>query len=106
MLLIVAFKNNKLTKSSKTVLLHSLEIFRNCSADRSEATFPAAKFIYCLFHQSQSVFRSLKKKGLILLYDNNEVKALLRCLSALAFLPVDEVDIGFDNVQLLLRQRS
>lgn len=60
--------------------------------------FPATIFNYCLFHQSQAVFGSLKKKGLLQLYDTDDVKSLLRSLSALAFLPVDEVAIGFDEV--------
>uniref|UniRef100_A0A915ET50 MULE transposase domain-containing protein n=1 Tax=Ditylenchus dipsaci TaxID=166011 RepID=A0A915ET50_9BILA len=60
--------------------------------------FPGAAFSFCLFHLSQNVFMSLKKKGLATLYYNAELKTLLRCLSALAFLPVAEVGLGFDEV--------
>uniref|UniRef100_A0A915D9N5 L-aminoadipate-semialdehyde dehydrogenase-phosphopantetheinyl transferase n=2 Tax=Ditylenchus dipsaci TaxID=166011 RepID=A0A915D9N5_9BILA len=67
--------------------------------------FPMAEFNYCLFHQSQAVFSSLRKKGLLPLYNNADVKMLLRCLSALAFLPVNEVTLGFGGVVAALEEK-
>uniref|UniRef100_A0A915DE71 FLYWCH-type domain-containing protein n=1 Tax=Ditylenchus dipsaci TaxID=166011 RepID=A0A915DE71_9BILA len=68
--------------------------------------FPTAVFKYCLFHFSQSLFRNFSSRGLIQLYTNPEVKKLFRCYTALAFLPVDEVKRGFEDISYAIQAKS
>uniref|UniRef100_A0A915EQE9 MULE transposase domain-containing protein n=1 Tax=Ditylenchus dipsaci TaxID=166011 RepID=A0A915EQE9_9BILA len=67
--------------------------------------FPTAVFKYCLFHFSQSLFRNFSSRGLIQLYTNQEVKKLFRCYTALAFLPVDEVKRGFEDISYAIQAK-
>uniref|UniRef100_A0A915DYB7 MULE transposase domain-containing protein n=2 Tax=Ditylenchus dipsaci TaxID=166011 RepID=A0A915DYB7_9BILA len=67
--------------------------------------FPTAVFKYCLFHFSQSLFRNFSSRGLIQLYTNPEVKKLFRCYTALAFLPVDEVKRGFEDISYAIQAK-
>uniref|UniRef100_A0A915CUH6 MULE transposase domain-containing protein n=1 Tax=Ditylenchus dipsaci TaxID=166011 RepID=A0A915CUH6_9BILA len=67
--------------------------------------FPEAVFKFCLFHLSQNLFRNFASKGLIQLYTNPEIKELLRCYNALAFLPIDEISLGFQDVTSAIQQK-
>uniref|UniRef100_A0A915D711 FLYWCH-type domain-containing protein n=1 Tax=Ditylenchus dipsaci TaxID=166011 RepID=A0A915D711_9BILA len=71
----------------------------------SKSDVPTAVFRYCLFHFSQSLFRNFSSRGLIQLYTNPEVKKLFRCYTALAFLPVDEVKRGFEDISYAIQAK-
>lgn len=64
--------------------------------------FPTAFVSFCLFHLTKSACDNLGKHGLRDLYKNPQVKALLKCLPALAALPPEETTDGFYQVQAAL----
>lgn len=56
---------------------------------------------FCLFHLNQNCYRQVQLKGLQALYndpEHYELRKLLRCLPALAFLPVNDVESGLEEV--------
>jgi len=61
--------------------------------------FPNAQIHGCLFHLGQSVWRRIQNDGLQQLYSEDTDFALhLRLLTALAFVPVADVETAFDFV--------
>ncbi|KAH7714763.1 hypothetical protein AAVH_17868 [Aphelenchoides avenae] len=65
--------------------------------------FPRARGRLCHFHQCQAYFKNIQKKGLLPLYEIEEVKVMLRCYGALALLPVDDVINGYNVVTRALK---
>ncbi|CAF2066838.1 unnamed protein product, partial [Rotaria magnacalcarata] len=56
-------------------------------------------FIGCLFHFSQAVWRQVQSKGLTTKYNEDEFFRLnVRQLISLAFVPLDQIIIGFDLI--------
>ena len=75
------------------------------NVDFELATFNAVKFIFgpdvqiygCYFHLSQSFFRNVQLKGLIVFFNTEkEFKKCFLLSQALAFLPIDDVTKGFE----------
>jgi len=67
--------------------------------------FPHASYSYCLFHMCQSLFRNFQKKGLLDLYQVLEIKVLLRSFNSLAFLPINEVSDGYEEIVASVEQK-
>lgn len=63
-----------------------------------EAQFPGVTVYYCYFHVAKAAFTHIQKKGLLELYDDLEVRALLRCFPALSHLPLGEVIAGYTDI--------
>jgi MULE transposase domain len=61
--------------------------------------FPQATLHGCFFHLSQSVWRRIQEAGLQIRYGADSSFALYaRCLAAVAFLPENDVVIGFETL--------
>lgn len=61
--------------------------------------FPAARVTGCYFHLSQSIIRKVNEIGLKVAYETDEtVRGPIRCLAALAHVPVDDVAESFDTL--------
>ena len=70
--------------------------FELASINALQQKFPDAKVTGCFFHLAQNIYRSIQKNGLVNLYKTNEDVALsIRKLSALAFLPPEEICDAF-----------
>jgi len=64
----------------------------------SEA-YPNTHVTGCYFHLTQSVIRKVNELGLKVPYEtNDEVRGNIRCLSALAFVPVTDVVQCFETL--------
>jgi hypothetical protein len=60
-------------------------------------SYPNARITGCYFHLRQSVVRKVTELGLKVDYENNnEVRGYVRCLSALAFVPPEDVVEAFE----------
>ncbi|KAI1713152.1 hypothetical protein DdX_09224 [Ditylenchus destructor] len=53
-----------------------------------KTVFPDVRVNYCLFHVSQAMFAKIKAYGLLPLYDNADVRTLLRCFPAMAWIDI------------------
>ena len=61
--------------------------------------FPTVTMCGCLFHLGQNIYRNIQKNGLVEAYrTNDETSFSLRKLSALAFLPPDEIPDAFKSL--------
>lgn len=60
--------------------------------------FPQADERLCHFHMSKALFTNIQTKRLLPLYEDGDLRALMRCFGALAFLPVDEVTNGYNDL--------
>ena len=67
--------------------------------------FPGATINMSLFHLSKSAYCNLQKRGLIATYSEPSVRELFRCLPALALLPCEDVELGFEEVANALRSK-
>lgn len=66
------------------------------------ANFQHADVQGCLFHLSQCVYRHVQAAGLQTLYQSDaDISLQARMLPALAFLPADDVETGFEALQVL-----
>ncbi|KFD46250.1 hypothetical protein M514_24728 [Trichuris suis] len=64
-------------------------------------------FQVCFFHTSQCIWRKIQSSGLATQYSTDESFSLkLRHLSALAFLPADEIPGAFDEVKLHMPEEA
>ena len=71
--------------------------FERAAINSFSAAFPNAIITGCYFHLCQSVTRKVNEVGLKVEYENNdEVRGFIRCLPALAFVPVDDVVEAFE----------
>lgn len=59
--------------------------------------FPNTNYNFCHFHLCKNVYTNILTRGLSTIYVN-DVKILFRCLPALAFLSVYDVEIGFQQI--------
>jgi len=101
--------NNKTGESYRTVLrqLHILVPlaapktilvdFERAAINAFSEVFPSAAISGCYFHLTQSVIRKVVEVGLKTEYEhNNHIRGYIRCLSALAFVPEDDVMEAFE----------
>ena len=57
---------------------------------------------YCLFHLGQSIYRQVQQLGLTQEYCSSvQFKQRVKMLTCLAFLPVEDVVLGFESLQVL-----
>ena len=71
--------------------------FEKASHNAFSEEFPEASVKACLFHLGQSMYRKIVDLGLKQQYhQDNEFSLLVRCFSALAFLPTEDVIEGFE----------
>jgi hypothetical protein len=62
-----------------------------------DAAYPDTTITGCYFHLCQSVIRKVNEVGLKTVYESDDaVRGYVRCLPALAFVPVDDVVEAFD----------
>ena len=61
--------------------------------------YPDASITGCYFHLNQSVLRKVNELGMKIDYERDDaIRGSIRCLSALAHVPVDDVDEAFDHL--------
>lgn len=70
--------------------------FENAMITAFSDVFPGATQIGCFFHFSQCIFRQVQTNGLLTDYADRDFSLFIRCLAALAFVPVDDVVTNFD----------
>lgn len=71
--------------------------FEKAAMTAFESAFPTATVTGCYFHLTQSIIRKVNEIGMKVDYHNNdELRACIRCLSALAFVPPNDVCEAFD----------
>lgn len=71
--------------------------FERAAMNAFEAAFPAATVTGCYFHLTQSVIRKVNEIGMKVDYQNDDaLRTFVRCLPALAFVPINDVVEAFD----------
>lgn len=71
--------------------------FERAAMNTFAAAYPNAVVTGCYFHLCQSVVRKVNEVGLKVVYENdNAVREYIRCLPALAFVPVEDVVDAFE----------
>jgi hypothetical protein len=71
--------------------------FESATMGAFRVAFPNARVSGCYFHLSQSILRKVNEIGLKVQYErNDEVRGSIRCLAALAHVPVDDVMESFE----------
>lgn len=76
-----------------TVILTDFEM---AAMQAFQASFPDSQVTGCYFHLCQAVIRKVKEVGLGSEYEQmDEIRSMIRCLPALAHVPVDEVEETF-----------
>jgi len=71
--------------------------FERAAMTSFQAAYPQAAVRGCYFHLCQSVLRKVNEIGMKVAYENDDdVRGHVRCLAALAFVPVDDVEEAFD----------
>lgn len=79
--------------SPRTILVD----FEKAAMNSFAAVYPLASVTGCYFHLCQSVNRKVNEVGLKVAYEsNNEVRGFVRCLTALAFVPPNDVEEAFE----------
>uniref|UniRef100_A0A915EA86 OTU domain-containing protein n=1 Tax=Ditylenchus dipsaci TaxID=166011 RepID=A0A915EA86_9BILA len=79
--------------------------FEQAPAKVMKKLFPSVVLNFCLFHLGQNHFKNFVEWKLRPLYADAEVKALVRSLTALACLPVSEVEKGFDGLVAAINEK-
>lgn len=91
--LVNELKNLIPNASPKTILTD----FEQAAMGAFNHGYPEASVTGCYFHLSQSVIRKVNELGMKTDYENDdELRGCVRCLSALAHVPVDDVAESFD----------
>jgi hypothetical protein len=71
--------------------------FERAAINAFSAAYPTAVVTGCYFHLCQSLIRKVNEVGLKVVYANdNAVREYIRCLPALAFVPVEDVIEAFE----------
>jgi hypothetical protein len=71
--------------------------FETAAMSAFASAYPAARVTGCYFHLCQAIVRKLHEIGMKADYEqNDEVRAMVRCLPALAHVPVDSVEAAFE----------
>ena len=67
--------------------------------------FPLAEIKGCLFHYSQCIWRKVQNCGLVNAYKNNkDVRDTIKRISALPFLPIDDITDAWIFIQKHLKK--
>jgi hypothetical protein len=91
--LITELKNLMPSAAPKTILTD----FESAAMGAFSHAFPGASITGCYFHLNQSVLRKVNELGMKNDYETDDVlRGSVRCLSALAHVPVDDVAESFD----------
>ena len=91
--LIAELKNFIPNASPKTILTD----FESAAMEAFTHEYPGASVTGCYFHLSQSVLHKINELGMKTDYESDdELRGCVRCLSALAHVPVDDVAESFD----------
>src|SRR6218665_1033963 len=70
--------------------------FESASIGAFRNAFPNARVSGCYFHLSQSILRKVNEVGMKVAYErDDEVRASVRCLAALSFVPVTDIVESF-----------
>ncbi|XP_065312514.1 uncharacterized protein LOC135922035 [Gordionus sp. m RMFG-2023] len=73
--------------------------FEQAPINAFRAGYPLADILGCYFHLKQSVNRKINDLGLKEMYESNDdFRLYSRCLSALAYVPEDDVGNSFDTL--------
>ncbi|XP_065315848.1 uncharacterized protein LOC135924680 [Gordionus sp. m RMFG-2023] len=73
--------------------------FEQAPINAFRAEYPLADILGCYFHLKQSVNRKINDLGLKEMYESNDdFRLYSRCLSALAYVPEDDVGNSFDTL--------
>lgn len=73
--------------------------FEKAHMNSISSVFPSASISTCLFHFGQNIYRKVCEFGFKQKYHtDDEFSIKIRCLCALAFLPVDDVTEGFEEL--------
>lgn len=81
------------TANPKKVLVD----FETATMSAFGASFPAATITGCYFHLCQSIIRKVNGLGIKEEYENNDaIRGSIRCLAALAYVPVPDVVNAFE----------
>ena len=89
-------------EAAPDVILLDFEI---AAMDAFRCAYPNSTVSGCYFHLCQSVLRKTQEVGLRQLYDmDDEVRGMIRCLPALAHVPVDDVQGAFDELTEVMPQ--
>lgn len=76
--------------------------YEQAAINAVEEEFPNSIIAGCFFHLGQSFWRRLQAEGLSAEYalkENTEMRTQFRSLIAIAFVPVDDVEAAFDELQ-------
>ena len=74
--------------------------FEKAAMDAFSITFPQATVTGCYFHLCQSVMRKVSEIGMKRAYDeDDELRVMVRCLAALAFVPTESVVEAFEILE-------
>ncbi|CAF1103796.1 unnamed protein product [Rotaria sp. Silwood1] len=74
--------------------------FERASMNAIKSLFPTSNLNGCFFHLCQNIYRAVIRFGLKTLYSENEDFAQqIRCLPALAFLPITDVIPTFEQIK-------
>lgn len=73
--------------------------FEKASINAFATVFPNSGITSCLFHFSQNIYRKVVELGFKERYNQDvEFNLRIKCLSSLAFLPIDHVIDGFEEL--------
>lgn len=77
----------------KTILVD----FEKAAINAFQAAYPQARVTGCYFHLCQSILRKVNEIGLKNAYETDDVvRGFVRCIPALAFVPLEDVDEAFE----------
>lgn len=77
--------------------------FEKAAMDAFRDAYQTTEISGCYFHLCQSVLRKVSELGLRPAYDTDDpLRCFIRCLPALAFVPLEEVVDAFDELQGLM----
>ena len=93
-----------LPDAAPKVILADFEI---AAMNAFRACYPNANVTGCYFHLCQAVLRKVQDVGLRPIYDADEdVRGMIRCLPALAHVPVNDVMEGFNDIAAQMPQQQ
>jgi hypothetical protein len=71
--------------------------FERAAMNAFELAFPGSTITGCYFHLCQSLLRKVNELGMKTQYETNDIlRGYVRCLPAIAFVPLEDVEDAFD----------
>ena len=90
------YVNRLLPQAQPRVILTDFEI---AAMESFRRHYPNARMTGCYFHLSQSVLRKVSEIGMRPVYEADDaIRIGVRCLAALAYVPVDDVQTSFEEL--------